>query len=79
MRPLFVVFVKPGFGDLVISRTCSSESEHVGAEHFLAIGRVEPFDDLVLVGLTRLDEAQFDPMALASFGEGDGDQLPAIV
>jgi hypothetical protein len=45
MRPLLVVLVKPGFGDLA---HLFERVEDVGAEHFLPIGLVEALDERVL-------------------------------
>ena len=39
--------------------------ERVGVEHLLAVRAVEPFDERVLVGLDRPDEAQPDVRGLA--------------
>ena len=76
MRPLLVVFDKPGLGDLAYLR---EGLKHVGTEHFLAIGLVEPLDESVLVRLAGLDEAQLNGLALAPLGEGNRGELASIV
>jgi hypothetical protein len=67
VRSDLVVSLEPLVGDLthVLDRI-----EQVRRQHLLAVGAVEALDKGVLVGLTRLDEADLDALGLAPLGEG---------
>jgi len=75
MGPLLVEFVYPGLSNLA---HLLDGFEHVGV-YFVPVGLVEAFDERVLVGLTKLDEARLDAAAGTPLSEENCGELGPIV
>lgn len=76
MGPLLVVVDQPVVSDLLY---LVDGLEHVGAEHFFAVGLVEPLDERILVRLARFGEAQRNAALFSPILEGVTGELVPIV
>ena len=76
MGPLFVVLPHPLRTDLphLIQRL-----EHVGVEHLVAEGPIEPFHKGILIRLARLNIPQREPSVRTPTRKSIGEEVRAIV
>lgn len=76
MRTLLVVGPNPVLGDMP---DVVQVLEDVEVQDLFAVGAVEALDQRVLHGFAGLDELQVDLVVLRPLGQGQGDELRAVV